>query len=100
MSAPEVQIISYFSIETDLAESFREWPEFIEGKDYDVVLKSVSGEGVSIRFVSESVAGDENEKPYVSVKSNYNGELFQRALGLTTYLLSAHSDNLMINRWS
>ena len=96
MKKVEVHIQSYFSIETDLASAFESWPEYVSGNNYDVVLRS-SDEEVSTKYVV-----DKTEKyvdKYVCVKSSSNGELFQRVLGLTTYLLSEHSDNLTIQKW-
>ena len=93
----EIHIQSYFSIETDLAAEFRDWPEFLEGKEYDVLLRS-DEEEVSTKYIVEK--DDEYEDRYVSVKSNINGALFQRVLGFTTYLLSQHSDNLTIQKWN
>ena len=97
MNEPEVHIQSYFSIETDLAKSFGEWPEFVEGKDYDVLLKSNDGEEVSTKYVDKS--DDEYRDQYVEVKGNRDGPLFQRVLGYATYLLAQHSDDLMVHRW-
>lgn len=92
----EVHIVSYFSLPTDLGSAMSHWPEFMEGKDYSVRLKSRETEEiVEIAYVER----DDNEAPYVYVRSTAGGELFQRALGTVTYELAAHSDNLMIYRW-
>jgi len=93
----EIHIQSYFSLETDLGLAFSDWPEFVNGQDYDVLLRS-GAEEVSTKFVVEK--DGEYEDSYVRVKSNQNGALFQRALGFTTYLLSQHSDNLTIHKWN
>lgn len=96
MNEPEMHIQSYFSIETDLAKEFSNWPEFIEGNEYDVLLRNESGEEVSTKLFGKT----ENDDKFVQVKSNSNGVLFQRALGYATYLLAQHSDNLMVHKWS
>ena len=98
MKEPEIHIQSYFSLETDLAKEFGDWPEFVEGKDYDVLLRSPEGEEVSTKFVVE--IEDEYEDRFVKVKGNRNGPLFQKVLGYATYLLAQHSDNLMVHKWS
>ncbi|QDT40918.1 hypothetical protein Pan241w_09770 [Gimesia alba] len=93
MSGPEVHIESYFSIETDLAQSFREWSEFVKGEGYCVELQSDDGGLVLINLIQT-----DEERPLILVKSDHEGELFQRALGLTTYLLAGHSDCVMVHR--
>ena len=98
MTEPEIHIQSYFSLETDLAEGFSHWPEFVEGKEYDVLLESSDGEKVSTKYIDKTE--DDIRDQYVEIKSNRNGPLFQRALGHATYLLSQHSDNLMVHKWS
>lgn len=71
----------------------REWPEFVAGQDYSVELKNrASDEVVSIRFINN---GDEQ---FVSVKGSTNGTLFDKVLGRVIYALSAHSDNLMVEK--
>ena len=90
----EIHIQSYFSIETDLALAFSNWPEFVEGKGYDILLRS-EGEEVFTKYVLER--DDEIENRYVIIKSNMGGALFQRALGFATFLMSQHSDTLMIH---
>jgi len=58
----ETHIISYFSLETDLAGEMRDWPEFVSGRAYSVDLKSRdSDETVIVRYVED---GDDR---YVSV---------------------------------
>jgi hypothetical protein len=89
----EVRIFSYFSVPTDLAAEMRGWPEFIAGQEYSVDLKSPdSSEAVTVRFVTD---GDER---YVAVCGSGAGPLFDRALGRVIYALSAHSDNLVVER--
>ena len=97
MQEIEIHIQSYFSLETDLGSAFSDWPEFLEGKDYDVLLRS-GEEEVSTKYMVEK--DDEYEDKYVCVKSNINGALFQRVLGFATYLLSQNSDNLTIQKWN
>ncbi len=98
MNQPEIHIQSYFSIETDLAEGFSDWSEFIEGKEHDVLLESSDGEKVSTKYIEK--IEDEVRDLYMQIKSNRNGPLFQRVLGHATYLLSQHSDSLMVHKWS
>src|SRR5262245_55313327 len=92
MSA-EVHIISYFSLETDLAAELRDWPEFQSGSGYTVELAS-DAERVSVSCVDR----DSEYPPYVRVVGTAKGPLFERVLGRVTYALAAHSDNLMIDR--
>ena len=94
MNQPEVHIQSYFSIDTDLASGFSQWPEFVGGQDYNVILRARDGTEVTIELIQK----DETE--FVSIKSNNDSMLFQQALGLATYLLSKHSDNIIISRRS
>jgi hypothetical protein len=90
--AHDVQIVSYFTIPTDLSVSMKDWPEFRTGSGYSVDLSSLDGsEVVSVRLV-------EGEDRFVSVASNLEGSLFFRVLGVVIYSLSANSDNLVIYR--
>ncbi|MCK8131933.1 MULTISPECIES: hypothetical protein [Pseudoalteromonas] len=98
MTPPEIHIQSYFSLETDLAAYFSDWSEFVEGKEYDVLLRSNSGEEVTTKYIVEIEDGHEDK--FVRVKGNKNGSLFQRVLGATSYQLAQHSDNLMVHKWS
>lgn len=98
MKEPEINIKSYFSLETDLAKGFETWSEFVEGKNYDVLLLSSEGEEVSTTLVVANE--DEYEDKCLRVKGNRNGPLFQKVLGYATYLLAQHSDNLMVQKWS
>ena len=93
--SPEVHILSYFSLETDLAAEFQGWPEFKSGSGYNVELAS-NDEVVSIEFVP----GTEDDSPHVRIFGNTVGPLFDRALGRVTHALAAHSDSLMIDRVS
>lgn len=89
----EVHILSYFSLPTDLAAELRDWPEFLDGQDYSVNLKSLSsGEEVAVRLVKDG------EESSVSVSGCGSGMLFDKVLGRVTYALAAHSDNLMVDR--
>ena len=88
-----LQIRSYFSIETDLAASMSDWPEFVAGSAYDVDLRDQrNGETVGTRFVIR------DEDSFVVISSSVAGPLFDKVVGKVVYALSAHSDNLMINR--
>jgi hypothetical protein len=90
--AHEVHVISYFTIPTDLSLHMRQWPEFQTGAGYSVDLSSVDGtERVSVRLV-------EGEDRYVAIRSNCDGLLFFRVLGLVIYALGGNSDNLIIDR--
>ena len=88
----EIHILSYFSLPTNLAEGMSGWPEFIDGSEYDVDMRS-GDETIAVRFEIE-----EEGQNYVSVKGHGNGPLFERVLGFVTYALAAHSDDLMIDR--
>ena len=98
MTSPEIHIQSYFSLETDLAKYFSEWSEFVEGKEYDVILRSNNGEEVTTKYIVETE--DEIEDKFVRVKGNQNGPLFQRVLGAVSYQMAQHSDNLMVHKWN
>lgn len=89
----EIRIQSYFSLPTDLAGEMRDWSEFVSGDGYSVdLLNSATGEAVTVRLV------DEGEDQCVIVRSPAPSQLFDRTLGRIIYALSAHSDNLMIDR--
>jgi hypothetical protein len=91
----ETHIISYFSLQTDLAFEMRDWPEFVSGQGYSVDMKSpTSGEIVNVRFVEAA------EERYVSVSGLGAGTLYDRVLGRVIYALAAHSDNLMVDRYA
>ena len=93
----EVHIISYFSLETDLAIEMRSWPEFKSGSGYAVELATPDQrEVVSVKLVDRT----DDESAYVRVTATAPGPLFDRVLGRVTYTLAAHSDNLMIDRVS
>ena len=88
----ETHIISYFSLETDVAGEMRDWPEFVCGQEYSVDLKDAdSGEAVAVRLVKV-------KEQFVSVKGSGPGSLYDKVLGRVIYALAAHSDNLLINR--
>lgn len=91
----EVHIMSYFSLETDLANEMRSWPEFKSGSGYVVELATPDQvEVVSVALVERTA----DESAYVRVTGTAPGPLFDRVLGRVTYSLSAHSDNLMVDR--
>ena len=92
MSAREVQIVSYFSLPTDLAAEMRSWDEFVSGEGYSVRLASAS------ETVDVGIAEDDDR--YVFVRGTGAGDLFDRVLGRVVHALSAHSDNLMVDRVS
>ena len=94
MNEAIAHINSYFSSETDLASSFSNWPEFIEGKTYDALLRSSEGENVSTKYI------DNSDEAYIEVKSSSDNLLFQRVLGHTVYMLAQRSDHLLVRRIS
>ena len=94
MKREEIQIVSYFSLPTDLATTMRKWPEFVCGEGCSLDLESMDqSERVSVRFVDRA-----DDTSYVSVQGTENGPLLVRVLGMVVYQLAAHSDNLMVNR--
>jgi hypothetical protein len=93
MSNRYVRINSYFFLPTDLAAEFSSWPEFVAGQEYDVELRS-DDEHVWLRFESEEGT------PVISVRGVGSGPLFHRVLGTAIHALSAHSDSVMLTRWS
>lgn len=92
MSQREVHLLSYFSLPTDLATEMRGWPEFVSGNGYSVDL-STQLESVAVKLV-------EGESPYISVVGKGSGLLFERVLGVVTYALAGHSDNIVFSRVS
>lgn len=91
----EIHIISYFSLETDLAREMESWPEFQSGSGYSVELASAD-ERVSVSFVER----EPEYPPYVRVFGSSAGPLFDRVLGRVSHALAAHSDSLMLDRVS
>ena len=90
-----VEIISYFSLPTDLAAALSSWPEYRGGHEYDVTLRSADGaEEVTTRFLRD----EENGAPYVRVTSSADGALFERVLGRVIFEMAAHSDDLTVDR--
>ena len=88
-----LRIGSYFSIETDLAEEMRSWPEFVSGSGYDVELRDTStGQSVSVRYV------ESGEEAHVHIVGSGEGSLFDRVTGKVIHAMSAHSDSLWIDR--
>ncbi len=91
----EVHIISYLSLETDLAAECARGRSSDPGRGYSVELASTdSRETVFVSLVE----GPPRESAYVRAMSSAPGDLFDRVLGRVTYSLAAHSDNLMIDR--
>jgi hypothetical protein len=90
------RIDSYFSIPTDLAAEFSEWPEFATGRGYDVDLKSEL-ESVRIRLVPEDERGEDSK--HVVVVGEGHGRLFEAALGCVIRAMCQHSDNLTVTQW-
>lgn len=87
--------ISYFSLETDLANEMRSWPEFRSGSGYDVQLAtSDQAEVVSVSLVERNA----DESAYVRIAGTAGGPLFDRVLGRVTYALATDSDNLIVDR--
>ena len=93
MTNRDVRIDSYFSLPTDLAGEMGAWPEFVEGKDYDVRLRSPS------ESVDVSIQEDEG-RSFVRLRGAGQGPLFHRVLGTVVHAMSAHSDDVWITRWS
>lgn len=92
-----VNILSYFSLATDLAVALSSWPEYRDGHEYDVTLYSIDGaEEVTTRLLH----AEENGTPYVRVASSSGGALFERVLGRVVFELAAHSDDLTVTRHS
>lgn len=88
-----LQIRSYFSIETDLALMMSDWPEFVTGAEYDLELRHLTNnEIVTTRLIQT------DEECYVSISSSGTGSLFEKVVGRVIYAMSAHSDNLMVDR--
>lgn len=95
----QVQVGSYFSIETDLANEMRAWPEFRSGKGYEVELRTLDGrQSVSVSLVLDEEEGGVPD--YVLVTGTASCDLFDRVLGRVIHALAAHSDHLMVHRWS
>ena len=92
MANREVHILSYFSLPTDLAATFSEWPEFRSGVGYSVDLAALE-EVVQVRIVESA-----EEQPYVTVVGSGAGRLFAQVLGTVLYTLGKNSDNLMVDR--
>lgn len=81
-----VNILSYFSLTTDLAVALSSWPEYRDGRQYDVTLCSIDGaEEVTTRLLH----AEENGTPYVRVASSSGGALFERVLGRVIFELAA-----------
>jgi hypothetical protein len=86
-----MRIYSYFSLPTDLAAAMRDWPEFVCGEEYSVELKDeTTGEEVMIEL------GRDDGAPYLLVKGDRSGLLYEKAVGRTIIELQPHTDNLMI----
>ena len=96
MSEASVFIQSYFTVETDLVLGLCEWAEFVSGDENEILLRSSSGEEVLLTHITEEVDGVVDK--FVSVSSSECGPLFQRALGLTAYLLAEKGDLLIIHK--
>lgn len=93
----KVEILSYFSLETDLAGEMKSWPEFVSGAGYEVELEGADDERVSVRYME----AEDDTSDHVVVTGSTQGPLFDRVLGRVVYALAAHSDNLMVSRhWS
>ena len=92
----EVRITSYFSVDVDLADVMRPWPEFRSGQGYSLELEDADGQTVSVEYVDPA----DDEFAYVRVSANSTGALFERVLGRVAFELAACSDHLMVNRVS
>lgn len=87
MSIRGVYIDSYFTLPTDLAAAMRDWPEFVEGEEYRVILADRHEQ------VETSLETDDG-RPFVLVKGRGEGLLFFRALGAALFHLAQHSDDV------
>ena len=71
----EIHVLSYFSLDADLAGEMREWPEFVSGSGYasrfDV---SQHRRKVAVRFVADA----DGEPMHVAVSTPVAGALFDR----------------------
>ena len=90
----EVRVDSYFSIEADLAEEMRSWPEFVSGSGYACLLRSGS------EVVETRLEHDEGT-PYVLIHGEGEGRLFACVLGSVFWKMSGCSDDVWpsITRW-
>ena len=87
----QINIQSYFSIETDLAGEMRHWQEFVEGEGYSVdLIDSKTNQLVSVRYA------EEGEDRYVIVTSALPSELLDKVIGKVIIALSKNSDYLMV----
>jgi len=91
----EIRIRSYFSLPTDLAGEMSDWSEFVSGQDYSAELKSpTTGEIVTVKMEQKDADG-----PFVTVRADDAGPLFDRVLGRVIYALSEHSDDLTVEKY-
>lgn len=90
----QLSIRSYFSLPTDLASELQDWPnKFTGGSGYNVNLYDPNtGESVRVQLI------EDQDEVYVAISSAGCGTLFDRVAGRVIYALSAHSDNLMVDR--
>ena len=93
MSIQQARLDSYFSLPTDLASEMLDWPEFVEGKDYDLELQAGAGK-VFVRLMEAS----EDDRAHVIVRGEGSGSLFDKVLGRVVYAMAAHSDDVMVMR--
>jgi len=75
--SPQVEILSYFSLETDLAGQMKSSPEFVSGAGYEVELEGSGDERVSVRYVE----GEDDSSDRVEVTGTTEGPLFDRVIG-------------------
>jgi hypothetical protein len=94
MSIQQARLDSYFSLPTDLASEMRDWPEFVEGKHYDLELRT-GAEKVSVRLMEAA----EDDRAHVIVRGEGSGYLFDKVLGRVVYAMAAHSDDVVVMRW-
>ena len=90
----EVRVDSYFSLEADLAEEMRTWPEFVSGEGYSCLLRAGS------EVVETRLENDEGT-PFVLIRGEGNGRLFSAVVGAVFWKMSGCSDNVWpsITRW-
>ena len=91
-----LRVDSYFSLETDLAAAFRDWPEFVRGECYSGDLAS-GEESIVVRFVE---AVEDVDSQHVLAQGTGVGRLFDAVAGRVMYEMAAHSDDLQVMRWN
>jgi len=93
-----LRVDSYFSIETELAAAFRDWPEYVRGEGYSVELAS-RDESIVVRMVEAVDVPEDLDSQHVLIEGTGVGRLFDAVAGRVMYEMAAHSDNLQVMRW-